>query len=205
MGLYLVDVFDNITRIAEADDGLLVEAIPFMPRKRPPVIPDRRVPGAKTATVHIADIYNGPGLAGVPRGTAKKLRVFSYHFNYHKTGGHSTPGLDRVESSWDIKRVLGTVEPRSMDKMDDNVAVAMQKMQLWALKVKLLPTGDDSLLGIERKCDGERLLALFNFSEWPKPAQLEGGGSLTDLWTGSPVRVEGLTVPAGSFMWLLDN
>ena len=72
-------------------------------------------------------------------------------------------------------------------------------------EVRLLPMGDDSLLGIERKCDGERLLALFNFSEWPKPARLEGGGSLTDLWTGSPVRVDGLTVPAGGFMWLLDN
>ena len=37
-----------------------------------------------------------------------------------------------------------------------------------------------TLLGIERCNGGERLLALFNFSEWPKPAQLEGGGSLAD-------------------------
>jgi len=63
---------------------------------------------------------------------------------------------------------------------------------------------DDSLLGIERRVKGERLIALFNFSEWPKPAGIEGGGSFTDLWAGSHVRAEGLTVPAGGFLWLLD-
>ena len=70
-------------------------------------------------------------------------------------------------------------------------------------EARLLPAMDDSLLGIERKKDGERLVALFNFSEWPKPAGLEGGG-FTDLWTGAPVRAEGLTVPAGGFLWLLE-
>ena len=92
MGLYLVDVFDNVTRIAEAEDGLYLEAMPFAPRKRPPIIPDRSVKGKKTCSVHIADIYNGPGLKGVPRGTVKKMRLFSYHYNYHKTGGHSSTG-----------------------------------------------------------------------------------------------------------------
>ena len=72
-------------------------------------------------------------------------------------------------------------------------------------KVRLLPAGDDSLLGIERCGGGERLLALFNFSEWPKPAGIEGGGSLVDLWTGHPVRVGDLNVPAGGFLWLLDE
>ena len=116
IGLYLVDRFDNITLIAECEDGLYCEPIPFCARKRPPVIPDRSKPGEKTCSVHIADIYNGPGLAGIPRGTVKKLRLFSYHYNYHKTGGHSSTGWikgdyrDRVESSWDVKRPLGTVD-----------------------------------------------------------------------------------------------
>lgn len=37
--------------------------------------------------------------------------------------------LNYVEHLSEHKRVLGTVEPRSMDKMDDNLAVAMQKMR----------------------------------------------------------------------------
>ena len=121
MGLYLVDVFDNVTRIAEAEDGLYLEAMPFAPRKRPPIIPDRSVKGKKTCSVHIADIYNGPGLKGVPRGTVKKMRLFSYHYNYHKTGGHSSTGWigyrrsgynERVESGWDVKRILAAPASR---------------------------------------------------------------------------------------------
>ncbi|MCQ2390896.1 MAG: SUMF1/EgtB/PvdO family nonheme iron enzyme [Kiritimatiellae bacterium] len=116
MGLYLVDRFDNITLIAETEDGLYCDARPFAARKRPPIIPDRSDLTKKTCSVHIADIYKGPGLNGIPRGTVKKLRLFSYHYNYHKTGGHSSTGWikgdyrDRVESSWDVKRPLGTVD-----------------------------------------------------------------------------------------------
>ena len=156
MGLYLVDVFDNITRIAEADDGLLVEAIPLVPRKRPPIIPDRSVKGKTTCSVHVADIYNGPGLAGIPRGTVKKLRLFSYHYNYHNVGGHSSTGWigyrkspynERVESGWDIKRILGTVDieadgsccfempantPISLQPLDEN-GCAVQLMRSWVV------------------------------------------------------------------------
>jgi hypothetical protein len=79
-GIYLVDVFDNITLLAEVEGAALLEPVPLLARPRPPVLPDRVTPGAKTASVHIADIYSGPGLHGVPRGTARKIRVFSYHF-----------------------------------------------------------------------------------------------------------------------------
>ena len=154
MGLYLVDVFDNVTRIAEAEDGLYLEAMPFAPRKRPPIIPDRSVKGKKTCSVHIADIYNGPGLKGVPRGTVKKMRLFSYHYNYHKTGGHSSTGWigyrrsgynERVESGWDVKRILGTVDiepdgsccfempanpPISVQPLDEK-GQAVQLMRSW--------------------------------------------------------------------------
>ena len=70
--------------------------------------------------------------------------------------------------------------------------------------VRVMDSVDDSLLGVERRGKGERLIALFNFAEWPKPAGIGGGGSLLDLWTGNRVRAEGLTVPAGGFLWLLD-
>jgi formylglycine-generating enzyme required for sulfatase activity len=54
----------------------------------------------------MVDIYKGMGLKGVPRGTVKELRVFAYHFAHIEVGGHTSVG---VESSWDIKRILGTV------------------------------------------------------------------------------------------------
>nr|AHF27202.1 amylosucrase [uncultured bacterium Contig1795] len=70
--------------------------------------------------------------------------------------------------------------------------------------VRLLPCDDDALLAVERCRGGERLVALFNFAEGDRPAPLEGDGRFTDLWTGASVEAEGLVVPAGGFLWLLD-
>ena len=32
----------------------------------------------KTARVNIVSVYDGPGLAGIPKGVVKKLRLFNY-------------------------------------------------------------------------------------------------------------------------------
>ncbi len=164
IGLYLVDRFDNITLIAECEDGLYCEAIPFCARKRPPIIPDRSVKGKKTCSVHIADIYNGPGLAGIPRGTVKKLRLFSYHYNYHKTGGHSSTGWikgnyqDRVESSWDVKRPLGTVDIETDGsccfEMPANVPVSVQPIDGKGRAVQLMRSWIVGMPGERVSCTG---------------------------------------------------
>ena len=167
MGIYLVDVFDNITLIAEAEDGLYVEAMPFAPRKRPPVIPDRSVKGMKTCSVHIADIYNGPGLAGVPRGTVKKMRLFSYHYNYHKTGGHSSTGWiayrrsgynERVESGWDVKRIIGTVDIESDGsccfEMPANTPISVQPLDEKGRAVQLMRSWIVGMPGERVSCTG---------------------------------------------------
>ena len=158
MGLYLVDVFDNITLIAEAEDGLYCEPMPFVARKRPPIIPDRSVKGKKTCSVHVADIYNGAGLSGIPRGTVKKLRLFSYHYGYHKTGGHSKTGLDRVESSWDVKRILGTVDIEKDGsccfEMPANVPIAVQPLDEKGRSVQLMRSWIVGMPGERVSCTG---------------------------------------------------
>ena len=105
-GIYLVDIFDNLTLVKEVEGAALLEPVPLVKTPVPPVIPAKRIPGQTDATVYLADIYSGPGLVDIPRGRVKSLRVFSYHFAHNGTGGHDSVG---VESSWDIKRVLGTV------------------------------------------------------------------------------------------------
>lgn len=109
-GIYLVDVFDNATLIAEIEGAALFEPQPLVPRPRPPVIQDRVDLASSAAEVHIADIYSGPGLQGVPRGTVKRLRVFSYHFGYNNKAGFPLVG---TQAGWDIKRVLGTAKVES--------------------------------------------------------------------------------------------
>lgn len=146
-GIYLVDIFDNMTLIAEAEGEGLINPIPLQKRVTPPVIPER-VPmdlskADKEATVFIQDIYEGEGLKGVPRGKVKELRVFTYEFAYKNTlSDHIAQG---IQAGWDIKRELGRVKveedgsaifkvpanmPISLQPLDENGA-ALQWMRSW--------------------------------------------------------------------------
>ena len=70
-------------------------------------IPDKVDLAAQGRDGLSADIYAGDGLKGVPRGTVKSLRLFTYHFAYQGMGG--LLGVVGMDGPWDIKRVLGTV------------------------------------------------------------------------------------------------
>ena len=106
-GLYLVDVFDNLLLLREEPGYALLEPVPFRKTKTPPVIADRVQLDRKDAVMHVADVYIGDGLKGIPRGTVKELRIFTYHFAYQGMGG--LLGVVGMDGPWDIKRVLGTV------------------------------------------------------------------------------------------------
>ena len=106
-GIYLVDVFDNMLLLKEQKGYVLFEPIALRKTKRPPAVPDRIDPASKNAIVYLSDVHAGQGLQGVPRGSVKKLRVFSYNYSYRGMGGLlGTVGMD---GPWDIKRILGTV------------------------------------------------------------------------------------------------
>ncbi|HNR31286.1 MAG TPA: SUMF1/EgtB/PvdO family nonheme iron enzyme [Candidatus Hydrogenedentes bacterium] len=142
-GIYLVDVFDNMTLLKELDGYALFEPFPLRSRPRPPIIPPASRPNTQTATVYMQDVYVGPGLEGVPRGAVKALRLFTYHFAYHGMGGQiNRVGLD---GPWDVKRIVGTVPveldgsalftvpantPLSLQPLDDQ-GQALQLMRSW--------------------------------------------------------------------------
>jgi formylglycine-generating enzyme required for sulfatase activity len=106
-GIYLVDIFDNVTCLYEAEGEGFISPIAVRVTPMPPVIPDRVKLHEKEATVFIQDIYEGEGLRGVPRGTIKSLRLFAYEYAYVKTvSDHNWHG---IQTGWDIKRLLGTV------------------------------------------------------------------------------------------------
>ena len=141
-GIYLVDVFDNLVLLKEVDGAALLEPIPYRKTKTPPVVAGRVDLSRKDATVYISNITHGPGLKGVPVGTVKRLRLFAYHYAHVNSGGHASVGM---ESSWDVKRVLGTVSvekdgsasfripantPISIQPLDER-GRAMQLMRSW--------------------------------------------------------------------------
>ncbi|MDO4550443.1 MAG: SUMF1/EgtB/PvdO family nonheme iron enzyme [Planctomycetia bacterium] len=141
-GLYLVDTFDNMTLLYESPDFVLWEPTPVQKRPTPPVIAPQFVDGSTEATAFISDVYFGPGLKDVPRGTVKKLRIFSYQYGYRGIGNHNFFGL---ESSWDAKRIIGEVPvyedgsasfkipantPISLQPIDENGS-ALQLFRSW--------------------------------------------------------------------------
>ncbi len=128
-GIYLVDVFDNMTLVAETEGAGLFEPLALQTRQRPPVIPEKVDTTRKDAIVFLTDVYRGQGLSNIPRGQVKRLRLFAYHFAHVKTGGHNSVG---VESSWDIKRILGTVpvEPdgSALFRIPANTPISVQPL-----------------------------------------------------------------------------
>jgi formylglycine-generating enzyme required for sulfatase activity len=142
-GIYLADVFDNLTLVMEEEGAALLWPIALRETARPPAIPDRIKPASDEATVFVANIYQGPGLQGVPRGAVKKLRVIEYYFSRRGFGGlYGTLGQD---GPWDVKRVLGTVpveadgsvyfkipanSPLALQPLDEK-GQALQLMRSW--------------------------------------------------------------------------
>ena len=142
-GIYLVDVFDNVTCIAEAEGEGYISPQIVRKSETPPVIPDRVKLDHKEATFFIQDIYEGEGLRGIPRGTVKELRLHAYEYAYVKSpSDHNWHG---IQSGWDIKRNLGTVPveedgsvifnapantPISIQPIDKD-GVAVQWMRSW--------------------------------------------------------------------------
>ncbi|MCG8477143.1 MAG: SUMF1/EgtB/PvdO family nonheme iron enzyme [Cytophagales bacterium] len=155
-GIYLVDIFDNMTLIAECEGAGMNSPILVKNRTMPPVIPDMVNLDKETADVYIQDIYEGPGLAGVPKGTIKKLRIFSYKFVYNNTkGDHFSAGL---ESGWDIKRILGTVpveeDGSALFQIPANTPISLQPLDSEGRAVQLMRSWLTAMPGETLSCIG---------------------------------------------------
>jgi len=156
IGIYLVDVFDNMLLLHESKTHQLMEPVPARKTKMPATIRDRIVPGAKNATVYLADVYNGPGLAGVPRGTVKNLRVYTYGFSYQNMGG--LLGIIGMDGPWDMRRVLGSV-PVEQDgsarfTVPANLPIAVQPVDEKGRALQLMRSWMTAMPGEVLQCNG---------------------------------------------------
>lgn len=106
-GIYLVDVFNNFVLIHEEADWAFLEPVPWREIPRQPVVPDKVDFNGTEARVMLTDVYQGPGLAGVPRGTVKALRLIGYTYTFHELG--CEPDRVGLDGPWDVKRIIGTV------------------------------------------------------------------------------------------------
>ena len=187
-GVYLVDVFDNMVLLHEEEGWLLFEPVPLRKSPRPPVIPDRVDPGSREATVYLSNIYTGEGLQGIPRGTVKRLRLFTYHFNYFGTSGiEDYIGMD---GPWDVRRVLGTVpvadDGSAYFTVPANTPIAVQPLDAEGKALQLMRSWFTAMPGEAVSCVGchEEVNAA---PPQRRPRAMAGEPSPIEPWYG-PVR-----------------
>ncbi len=154
-GIYLADIYDNLTLIKEVEGAALLEPLPLRKTPKPAIIPDKVDTTRKDCVVYLTDIYAGPGLKDIPRGSVKQLRLFSYHFAYNKGGGHNAVG---VEAAWDIKRVLGTVnvdeDGSAVFRMPANTPIAIQPLDADGRALQLMRSWFVGMPGENVSCVG---------------------------------------------------
>jgi len=129
-GIYLADVFDNLTLVKQLPGHALLEPVPLQPTPQPPVIQPRINPAESDATVYVVDVHQGGGLEGVPRGEVKQLRLFTYYYSSRGTGG--LLGSVGMDGPWDVRRVLGTVpveaDGSALFRVPANQPIAVQPL-----------------------------------------------------------------------------
>ena len=155
IGIYLADAFDNVLLLYEIEGSALLDPIPVMPRPKPPVIPDQADPGLEHALVYLEDLYTGPGLAGVPPGTIKRLRVIAYNFGYVGLAGNDKIG---ISGPWDAMRILGTTrveeDGSATFRIPANTPVAFQALDEEGKAVQLMRTWLSARPGEQLSCVG---------------------------------------------------
>ncbi len=115
--LYYMTV-DGKREILSADHRISsMRPIPVIPRKTPNIRASVVDHLKKTGTYFMQDIYHGPGLKGIERGTIKKLRVVALRFREMNIGSNGTSGkgggarvvtpIATGTGAWDVKVILG--------------------------------------------------------------------------------------------------
>ncbi|MEA3366556.1 MAG: hypothetical protein U9R68_00410, partial [Planctomycetota bacterium] len=153
--IYLVDVFDNVVLVRSEPGYALLEPVPLMKRATPPAIPDRVDLARDDGVVYLHDVYRGPGLAGVPRGTIKRLRLFAYHYGYRHMAGPDKIGRG---GPWEAMRILGTVpvqeDGSAVFRVPARVPIAFQALDGEGKAVQLMRSWVTLMPGEQMSCVG---------------------------------------------------
>ena len=109
---------DGRRELLAADPGISCnQPVPLAARSRPLIRPNLVDYRKTSGTCYLQDVYAGPGLAGIPRGTVKKLRVIGLDYRAAGVGWNYNAGPAGEalvctpaaigNGSWDVKIVLG--------------------------------------------------------------------------------------------------
>jgi formylglycine-generating enzyme required for sulfatase activity len=153
--LCLADTLDNVATLADDPAFALLEPVPLAPRPRPPSLPSRVDTSRADGLVYLQDVYTGPGLAGVPRGTVKSLRLVAYHFGYLNMAGPDKVGRG---GPWEVMRIVGTVpveeDGSAFFRVPANTPLAFQALDAEGKAVQLMRSWYTAMPGETVSCSG---------------------------------------------------
>ena len=96
------------------------QVVPLAKRSAPPIRPESVDLNQSEGNFYVQDIYYGPGLEGIPRGTIKKIRVIGLSYramsagvDYDQPSAQKHTPIGVGNSTWDVKHVLGDVDVES--------------------------------------------------------------------------------------------
>ncbi len=115
--------------------------------------------------------------------------------------------LHRGKFLWEkeaLRKQKGTLQQRIFDGLKKLENIRMEKKVFCGdADVWTIDTWDKAILGIARANKEEKLVALFNFSEFDKTAWInEDDGMYQDLITGCEMEAKGVNIPAYGVYWL---
>jgi hypothetical protein len=118
-GIYWMNAAGERELLAWDDKVSCARPVPLAARPEPAPRPTQVDPTKDHGTCYVQDVYAGPGLAGVERGTIKRLRVVALEFRAAGVGNNGNRGpaggalvstpVAIGNGTWDVKRVLGSV------------------------------------------------------------------------------------------------
>ena len=95
-------------------------------------------------------------------------------------------------------RIFGAI--RKMEEIRREYAVFDGVADTWVVE-----TYNDHVLGIGRYYDGEKLIALFNFSDFDETAWINEVEDYVDLMTGEKREAKAVNIQSHDFVWLLTK
>ncbi len=116
--------------------------------------------------------------------------------------------IHRGAFRWDLEKNIddpATVEGKMFNRLKElenirkNEKAFVSYANTWTIE-----TYDPGVLCIGRYYDGEKILGLFNFSEYDKTAWINEDGEYEDMLTGQNRKAKGVDIPAYSFFYLKE-
>ena len=115
--------------------------------------------------------------------------------------------IHRGKFNWDLVEQIktpGSVSERIFHGLGTLEEIrAAEKVFVSTANFYTLETYEQSVICMVREYEGEKLIGLFNFSEFEKTAWIDQqDGTYTDLITGTSMKASAVKLPGNGFLWL---